>query len=79
MKEFCNKGIGTKTLIWREEIAKSNNGISIETWVSDMNESSFRRLIKLKYKKTDTFTIRDVILAGGKQKFYKWIKDLKSV
>lgn len=77
LQEYCNLGLGTKTIIWREELAKANGAQIIETWVSEFNHSSYRRLIKRGWQRTSDFEFRDVPLAGGQQKFYKWKKNLK--
>lgn len=77
LQEYCNIGLGTKTITWREELAKANGGQIIETWVSEFNHSSYRRLIKLGWQRTSDFEIRNVPLAGGLQRFFKWEKNLK--
>lgn len=74
---YCNMGLGTKTIEWREEIAKEKGADIIESWVSENNQYSYKRYIKRGWTKTIIYDIRDVRLAGGQQKFYKWEKSLR--
>lgn len=76
LKEYCNLGIGTKTIVWRENLAREKGGKIIETWVSELNLYSYKRLIKNGWLKTSCYEIKDIPLAGGAQKFYKWEKSL---
>lgn len=77
LTEYTKRGIGTATLQWREQIAKTMGAELIQTWVSENNTASFRRLEKLNWIKTDCYEIKDIPLAGGRQRFYKWEKCLK--
>jgi len=46
LTEFTNKGLGTMTLLRREKIAYNNGAELIQTWVSENNIASYRRLEK---------------------------------
>ena len=77
LTEYTNKGIGTKTIQWREQIAYQLGAEMIQTWVSENNIASYRRLEKLDWVKTNEFIIKDILLSGGGNKFYKWVKRLR--
>lgn len=74
---YTNIGLGTRTLEWSGEIGEKNGAELIQTWVSENNIASYRRLEKLNWRKTEEFECKDVPLAGGVQRFYKWEKTLK--
>lgn len=74
---YTKQGIGTKTIQWREELARENGAEIIQTWVSENNLASFHRLEKLNWVRTELFEYKDIPLAGGKHRFYKWQKSLK--
>ncbi len=77
LTEYTNKGIGTKTLQWREEIAYQLGAEMIQTWVSQNNIASYHRLEKLNWIKTDVFELKHLPLAGWLQRFYKWQKHIR--
>lgn len=77
LTKYTKRGIGTKTLQWREELSREYGAEIIQTWVSENNPASYHRLEKLDWIKTENFEYKDIPLAGGKQRYFKWIKNLK--
>lgn len=74
---YTKRGIGTMTIQWREALALKLGANTIQTWVSENNSASFRRLEKLNWVKTDLFEYKEIPLAGGRQRFFKWQKHLE--
>lgn len=71
---FTRRGIGTWMMQECDRIAVKKGYNTHVVLVSEFNIGSARRFEKLGYTKTSEYEIRDVPLAGGKQKFYKWVK-----
>lgn len=72
--EFTRRGIGTWIIQESNRIAKENGSKKHIALVSELNVGSVKRYEKLGFSKTLEYEIRNVPLAGGKQKFYKWVK-----
>lgn len=74
--EFTRQGIGTWVIQEAEKIAKERGCKVHFDLISEFNIGSSKRYEKLGFTKTTEFEIRNVPLAGGEQKFYKWIKKI---
>ncbi|MBO4830803.1 MAG: GNAT family N-acetyltransferase [Fibrobacter sp.] len=76
LSEFARRGIGTWILQEGARIAKENGYKNQFAMVSDFNIGSAKRFEKLGFMKTSEYDVRDIPLAGGLQKFYKWVRVL---
>lgn len=74
--EYTRRGIGTWIIQEGSRIAKEKGYKTNFAMISDLNIGSSKRYEKLGFTKTSEFEIRNVPLAGGEQKFYKWIKEI---
>lgn len=73
---FTRRGIGTWMMQESDRIAFKKGYNTHLVIVSEFNIGSAKRFEKLGYEKTSEFEIRNVPLAGGEQKFYKWKKNI---
>lgn len=55
LAEYCGRGIGTQTLIWRMQIAKKRGATQIVTWVSENNPASYKRLEHLGWQRLNIY------------------------
>lgn len=72
LTEYSGQGIGTYMLNSIDEIAKSKKIKRHVAWVSENNIGSYKRCIKLGYRKLEETDQRNLPLLGGVQTFYKW-------
>ena len=76
LTEFTKRGIGTWIIQESDKIAKEKGYNLHIAMVSDLNVGSVRRFEKLGFTRTSEFEIRNVPLAGGEQKYYKWMRNV---
>ncbi len=74
LAEFTRRGIGTWIIQESDKIAKEKGYKVHVAMVSDLNVGSIKRFEKLGFTRTTDYDVRDVPLAGGKQKYYKWVR-----
>lgn len=76
LERFTRKGVGTWIIEEADGIAKEKGFKTHIAWVSDANVASVRRFAKLGFVKTEEFDIRNIPLAGGNHRYYKWRKHI---
>jgi ribosomal protein S18 acetylase RimI-like enzyme len=73
---YAGRGIGTKCVEWRETIIRERGGKHIFTYISEKNEQSWRRFVKLGYVRSEEYILKELPAFNRTDKFYKWIKDI---
>lgn len=74
--EFTKRGIGTWIIQESDRIAIKKGYKMHVAFVSDKNIGSVKRFEKLGFVKTSEYDVRNVPLAGGEQRYYKWVKEV---